>query len=63
MGVSQQMVSELKPPLLLEIQTENFVEIVSLLSCHGYCVRSRPDNPSRHVVVDELPDLERDGAA
>jgi hypothetical protein len=62
MGITK-MVSELKTPLLLEIQTEHFVEVVSLLTCHGYSVKARPDNPSRHVVVDDLPDLERDGAA
>lgn len=58
------MATELQPPLILEIETENFVGIVGLLSCHGYRVVSRPENPSRHRVIDELPELsDETGAA
>lgn len=55
--------SELKTPLLLEIETENFVAIVGLLSCHGYRVVCRAESASRHRVIDELPELAEETGA
>lgn len=54
------MPSELKTPLILEIETENFVHAVSLLTCHGYEVISRADNPSRFVLRDSPPMLDEE---
>ncbi len=48
-------VKELRTPLLLEIATENFIDVVSILSVHGYRVTARAESPHRHRVEDEIP--------
>lgn len=47
--------TELKPPLILEVETENFVHIANTLRSVGYEVVCRAGNPSRFVVRDEAP--------
>jgi hypothetical protein len=56
-------VTELNPPLVLEIETQHFTDVISILSLHGFRVVARADNPSRHKVIDEIPQFPRDGAA
>lgn len=54
------MPSELKTPLILEIATENFVDVISILTVHGYRVVARAESPSRHVLRDEVPVFDDD---
>lgn len=49
------MPTELRTPLLLEVDTEHFVHVVSVLTVHGYRIVARADNPSRHRVFDDPP--------
>jgi len=39
---------------ILEIKTEDFIYIVSILTCHGYRATAQRV-PGRHVIEDELP--------
>ena len=48
-------VTELRTPLILEIETENFVDVISILTVHGYRITARADSPHRHRVQDDLP--------
>jgi hypothetical protein len=39
---------------ILEIKTEDFVGVISILTCHGYRITAQRV-PGRHVVEDEMP--------
>lgn len=56
-------ITELKPPLILEVETEDFVAIISSLTCQGYRVVARIDNPSRFRVIDEMPGVGHEPSA
>lgn len=56
-------VTELQTPLILEIETEDFVGVLSILTSHGYRILARADNPSRHVLRDDAAGDEPPSAA
>lgn len=48
-------ISTLPAPLLLEVKTEHFVDVMLCLQAAGFSVMARPDLPNRHIVSDDLP--------
>ncbi len=49
------MSTELQTNQILEIRTEDFVSVISILTVHGYRITAQRI-PGRHVLDDELPE-------